>query len=148
MNLKDKWVDYEDKLSLLEDKIVKRLNRIIFLALLSGFLLIIYQIGFPKENYIVSWVNGVLRQIPRVLMILFLVKWFFKLVASRFKVIFQRKHITDFIIFSSLFLFNFLKGLNDIFSSEYFLYILITTFFLLRLMVVSAEVKKDRKSVV
>jgi len=146
LNLKDKWVDYEDKLSLLEDKIVKRLNRIIFLALLSGFLLIIYQIGFPKENYIVSWVNGVLRQIPRVLMILFLVKWFFKLVASRFKVIFQRKHITDFIIFSSLFLFNFLKGLNDIFSSEYFLYILITTFFLLRLMVVSAEVKNSLMS--
>jgi trk system potassium uptake protein len=134
-------VDYADKLTTIQESIIKRLNRGIFLTLLFGFLLVIYQIGFPKEPYVVNWVNSLLRQIPRLLMILFLSKWFIKFFIKRGKLILDRKYITDLIIFVLLFLFNVLKNLNDGFKSEWFLYILISVFFVIRFMAVSAQVK-------
>jgi trk system potassium uptake protein len=134
-------VDYADKLTTIQESIIKRLNRGIFLTLLFGFLLVIYQIGFPKEPYVVNWVNSLLRQIPRLLMILFLSKWFIKFFIKRGKLILDRKYITDLIIFVLLFLFNLLKNLNDGFKSEWFLYILISVFFVIRFMAVSAQVK-------
>lgn len=141
MRLKDHWVDYADRLTTIQESIIKRLNRGIFLTLLFGFLLVIYQIGFPKEPYVVNWVNSLLRQIPRLLMILFLSKWFIKFFIKRGKLILDRKYITDLIIFVLLFLFNVLKNLNDVFKSEWFLYILISVFFVIRFMAVSAQVK-------
>jgi trk system potassium uptake protein len=141
LRLKDHWVDYADKLTTIQESIIKRLNRGIFLTLLFGFLLVIYQIGFPKEPYVVNWVNSLLRQIPRLLMILFLSKWFIKFFIKRGKLILDRKYITDLIIFVLLFLFNVLKNLNDGFKSEWFLYILISVFFVIRFMAVSAQVK-------
>jgi trk system potassium uptake protein len=134
-------VDYADKLTTIQESIITRLNRGIFLTLLFGFLLVIYQIGFPKEPYVVNWVNSLLRQIPRLLMILFLSKWFIKFFIKRGKLILDRKYITDLIIFVLLFLFNVLKNLNDGFKSEWFLYILISVFFVIRFMAVSAQVK-------
>lgn len=134
-------MDYADRLTTIQESIIKRLNRGIFLTLLFGFLLVIYQIGFPKEPYVVNWVNSLLRQIPRLLMILFLSKWFIKFFIKRGKLILDRKYITDLIIFVLLFLFNVLKNLNDVFKSEWFLYILISVFFVIRFMAVSAQVK-------
>lgn len=134
-------MDYADRLTTIQESIIKRLNRGIFLTLLFGFLLVIYQIGFPKEPYVVNWVNSLLRQIPRLLMILFLSKWFIKFFIKRGKLILDRKYITDLIIFVLLFLFNVLKNLNDGFKSEWFLYILISVFFVIRFMAVSAQVK-------
>ncbi|MFC3809116.1 TrkH family potassium uptake protein [Lacihabitans lacunae] len=74
-------------------------------------------------------------------MILFLSKWFIKFFIKRGKLILDRKYITDLIIFVLLFLFNVLKNLNDGFKSEWFLYILISVFFVIRFMAVSAQVK-------
>ncbi len=141
MDFKDHLVDYSDKITTIQQSIIKRLNRGIFLLLTLGFLMVIYQIGFPKEPYITSGANNLMRQIPRLLMVLFLIKWFIKIVVSKDKFIFNRKHITDFIIFLSLFLFNFLKNYSNEFKSEWFLYILLSVFFIIRFMAVSAEIK-------
>ncbi len=141
MDFKDHLVDYSDKITTIQQSIIKKLNRSIFLLLTLGFMLVIYQIGFPKEPYIISGVNNVMRQIPRLLMLLFLIKWFVKIVVSKEKFIFNRKHITDFIIFFSLFLFNILKNYSNEFKSEWFLYILLSVFFIIRFMAVSAEIK-------
>ncbi|MCP9766923.1 ATPase [Lacihabitans sp. LS3-19] len=143
MGLREKWVDYEDRFFILKESIVRRTNRVIFLALTFGLLLVIYQIGFPKEPYLINWVNNVLRQIPKALMLLFLFKWFLKIILSTKKIIFERKHISDFIIFFILFLFNVLKNRSEIIRSDYFLYLLITSFFFLRFLSASTEVKNS-----
>ena len=143
MGLKEKWVDYEDRFFKVKESIVRKTNRLIFLTLAFGFSLVIYQIGFPKEQYAVDWVNNVLRQIPKLLMMFFLFKWSVKIILSSKKLIFERKHISDFIIFFAFFVFNIFKNQNAIFSSSYFLYLLIASFFFLRFLSVSSEVKNS-----
>ncbi|MCP9746699.1 TrkH family potassium uptake protein [Lacihabitans sp. CS3-21] len=143
MGLKEKWVDYEDRFFRVKEAIVRRTNRLIFLTLAFGFSLVIYQIGFPKEQYAVDWVNSVLRQIPKLLMLFFLFKWTLKIILSTKKIIFERKHISDFVIFFVFFVFNIFKNQNAIFASEYFLYLLIASFFFLRFLSVSTEVKNS-----
>lgn len=143
MGLKENWVDYEDRFYILKETIVKNTNRLIFLTLLFGFLLVIYQIGFPKEQYAVDWVNNFLRQIPKLLMIFFLFKWTLKIILSSKKKILERKHISDFVTFFVFFVFNIFKNQNVVFSSEYFLYLLIASFFFLRFFSVSTEIKNS-----
>ena len=143
MGLKENWVDYEDRFYILKESIVKNTNRVIFLTLLFGFLLVIYQIGFPKEQYAVDWVNNFLRQIPKLLMIFFLFKWTLKIILSSKKKIFERKHISDFVIFFVFLVFNIFKNQNAVSSSGYFLYLLIASFFFLRFFSVSTEVKNS-----
>jgi len=143
LGLKEKWVDYEDRFFRVKEAVVRKTNRLIFLTLAFGFSLVIYQIGFPKEQYAVDWVNSVLRQIPKLLMLFFLFKWTLKIILSTKKIIFERKHISDFVIFFVFFVFNIFKNQNDIFSSAYFLYLLIASFFFLRFLSVSTEVKNS-----
>jgi trk system potassium uptake protein len=141
LRLKDQLVDYSDRIGILQSTLISRLNKAIFLTLLLGFMLVVYQIGFEKQEYYVNWVNNILRQIPRLLMILFLLKWIIKFLVFRGKFYLDRKYISDLIIFFVLFLFNVVKNLNEVFQSEWFLYMLISLFFVVRFMAVSAQVK-------
>ena len=141
MGFKEKWIDFEDRFFLIKESIVRKTNRLIFLVLAFGFFLVLYQIGFPKEQYAEDFVNHVLRQIPKLLMLFFLFKWSLKIILSTNKIIFERKHISDFIIFFVFFIFNIFKNQNEYLSSAYFLYLLIASFFFLRFFSVSSEVK-------
>ncbi len=141
MESKHIWVDSKDKLSRIQNKLKTYFNSAIFLVLFFGFLLVLYQIGFSKEEYISKWVNNVLRQIPRIIMMLFLFKWIVKIILSSQKVVYQRRYISDFVIFLGFFCFNMLKNQSETLSSDYFLYILIICVFLLRFLFVSSEIK-------
>jgi trk system potassium uptake protein len=141
LDKKHLWVDYEDKLSRIQNRFKIYFNTAIFAILLFGFLLVLYQIGFAKEPYITKWVNNVLRQIPKAVMLLFLFKWILKIILSAQKVVYQRRYISDFVIFFGLFCFNVFKNQSIILSSDYFLYILLICFFLLRFLFVSSEIK-------
>ncbi len=143
MDRKHIWTDYKDKLSRIQNRLKSYFNSAIFITLFFGFLLVLYQIGFSKEPYISKWVNNVLRQIPKVTMMLFLFKWITKIILNTQKVEYQRRYISDLVIFFGLFCFNFLKNKSETLSSDYFLYILVICIFLLRFMFVSSEIKNS-----
>jgi trk system potassium uptake protein TrkH len=121
----------------MEDKIHKG----IFISLLFGFLLVLYQISFPKEEFIKEWINLFLRQLPRILMFLYFAKWFINTFLSDKKGFFHKEHAVEFVLFVLLVGFNFFKRHSEVLSTDYFLYLLIITFFFLRFMEVSSEVK-------
>jgi len=111
--------------------------------LLTGFLLVLYQISFPKEEVIRDWINHALRQIPRVLMFFYMLRWFIGVFFSDRKGFFHREHTIEFILFLLLAGFNFFKRHSELLSSDYFLYLLVTTLFFLRFMEFSAQIKNS-----
>jgi trk system potassium uptake protein len=143
LDSKHLWVDYEDKLSKLNERLRNYFNGAIFIFLFLGFLFTIYEIGFAKEEYITKRVHNILRQIPRIVMVLFFTKWIIKILISKQKMVYQRRYVSDFIIFFGLFLFNFFKNYSEILSSVYFLYILSICLFFLRFIFVSGDIKNS-----
>ena len=114
-----------------------------FIALLVGFLLVLYQISFPKEEFIRDWVNHALRQIPRLVMFFYLLRWFIGVFLSDKKGFFHRKHNMEFVLFVLLLCFNLFKRNSEILSSDYFLYLLVSTLFFLRFMEFSTQIKNS-----
>lgn len=114
-----------------------------FIALLVGFLLVLYQISFPKEEFIRDWINHALRQIPRLLMFFYLLRWFIGVFLSDKKGVFHKNHNIEFVLFLLLLGFNFFKRHSELLSSDYFLYLLVSTLFFLRFMEFSTQIKNS-----
>ncbi len=105
--------------------------------------MVVYQISFPKEQFIRDWINHALRQIPRLIMFFYAFKWFVNTVLSDRKGVFHKEHTVELLLFLLLFAFNFLKKHSDLLSSDYFLYLLITSFFFLRFMEASTDIRNS-----
>lgn len=134
MKLKHYLVDFWDKLILIREKVVKRIDWAIFGALFLGFALVIYQIAFPKELAVENWVDTILIDIPIVAMFLYFLKWFLQnFIRKRVKLL-DRTHLPDLIFAAILYLFLYLKGHFELINQNWFLYILLSIFFVVRLM--------------
>lgn len=131
----------KEKFFILKDSLARKMDKSIFVVMLLGFLLVLYQISFPKEEIIKDWINDALRQIPRILMSIYLFKWFITVFLSEKKGIFHKEHNLELILFILLLLFNFFKKESQLLSSDYFLYLLITSLFFLRFMEFSSQIK-------
>lgn len=134
MSLKHSWINFFDRLLNIRRKIVQRLEIGIFVLLFLGFALTIYQIGFPKEANVEYLVKGFLRQVPRIAMLFYLAIWFLDNFVRKKVKLFAREHISDFMFFAILLIFNVFKHDHWILESEWFLYILLSIFFVVRLM--------------
>lgn len=111
--------------------------------MLIGFLLVLYQISFPKEEIIKDWINDALRQIPRILMSFYLLRWCITVFFSDKKGLFHKEHNLEFILFILLLLFNLFKRHSTLLSADYFLYLLLSTLFFLRFMESSSQIKNS-----
>lgn len=131
-----------DRLLVLKATVIQRLEFALSVVLFIAFGLVIYQIGVPKEQQITDVVNNVLRQIPRLLILLYFGKWFLSLLkrenreASRY-----REYLPDFLLFLVLVVFDRFKHTNTLLEGEWFLYMLICVFFVIRVMREGARVK-------
>lgn len=119
---------------------MSKVDKAIFVSLLFGFIFVLYQISFPKEEFIKDWINHFLRQLPRLLMFLYVLKWVVSALLTDTKEN-LKEHSIELVIFVLLIGFNFFKRHSQILSSDYFLYLLIITFFFFRFMAVSSEIK-------
>lgn len=134
MKLKHYLVDFWDRTILLRESVVKVLDKAIFYVLFLGFALALYEIGFPKEDSVTIYVMTILRQIPKVAMLLYLLKWFLQSFIRKNPKIFDRNYLPELLYFCILFFFNQLKKNTEIFGSEWFLYIVVCVFFVVRVM--------------
>ncbi len=141
MKLRHHWVDFIDKLLIIRSESVKRLERILFVLLFLGFALTIYQIAFPKNESIHQIVNNFLRQVPRLAMFLYLGKWILETFVRKKVRLSDRQNLPDFVFFLILLSFNLLKHNFELFESEWFLYIILSVFFIVRLMREGSRVK-------
>jgi len=134
LKLKHKIVDFWDRLILVRERIVKWFEWAIFLVLLLAFALIIYQIGFPKEIEIQTKVDGFLREVPLITMILYFVKWLLTNFIRISPKIFDRNQLPD-LVFSGLLLLYIRMRLHvPILEQYWFLYLLLSVFFIVRVM--------------
>lgn len=141
MGLKESWVDILDKLWLIRVRVVKRIDLVLFVLLFLGFLLSVYEIAVPKEANVALWVNNFLRQVPRLAMLLYLLKWLLQnFIRKQFK-LFNREHLPDLVFFMILLMFNQFKHSYGFLESEWFLYILLSVFFIVRLMREGSNIK-------
>ena len=140
-NLKINWISIKEKFYVLKDSLERKIDKGVFIALLVGFLLVLYQISFPKEEIIRNWINHALRQVPRLLMFFYMLRWFIGVFFSDTRGFFHKDHNLDFVLIVLLVGFNFFKRHSILLSSDYFLYLLITTFFFLRFMELSSQIK-------
>lgn len=145
-NLRASWITLKEKIYLLRDSAEDKIHKVIFISLVLGFLLVLYQISFPKEKIIEDWVNNFLRQFPRILMFLYLGKWFVNSILSRRRGIFHRDSAIELTVFLTLLLFNQFKNYWHVTGSEYFLYILLISLFFLRILEVSSKIKASLMS--
>ncbi len=137
------WISIKEKFFILKENLESKIDKGVFVALLVGFLLVLYQISFPKEAFIREWINHALRQIPRLVMFFYLLRWFIGVFLSDKKGLFHREHNIEFVLFLLLLGFNFFKRHSEILSSDYFLYLLVTTLFFLRFMEFSTQIKNS-----
>lgn len=135
------WVDISDRVGLVRDKVVKRLNQALFISLFLGFSIVIYQIGFPKEPFISDLMNNILRQIPRIVMILFFLKWVIDTFIKNPVILTTRETLPEFFGFLILFLFDRFKHTHHFLETTLFLYGLITIYFIIRLLMESSNLK-------
>lgn len=119
---------------IVRSRIVKRLELGIFVLLFLGFALAIYQIGVPKEAGVKYWVNGFLRQVPRIAMLFYFFIWALNNFVKKKVKLLDREHLPDFIFFLILFAFNIFKHESWFLESEWFLYLLLSVFFVVRLL--------------
>lgn len=138
---KDRWIDFLDRLIILKSTILRRIEFILTVALFLGFGLVIYQIGVPKEPQIKNIVNGILRQIPRFVMLVYLGKWVLSVINRKRFDLFSREFLPDLILFGCLFLFDRFKHVNFLLEGEWFLYMLICVFFAIRVMRAGSQLK-------
>jgi len=112
-----------------------QINRLLFWILLISLGLVIYQISFPKESVIHDRVNDLLRQIPRVLIPIYLYKWILPFLAPAKHGHPLAKDASDLVFALGLFAFHVLKHSHWLLESEWFLYIvlaLVASFKLMR----------------
>ena len=112
----------------------KRIERILFLSLFFGFCLVIYQISFPKELLIHDIVNNILRQIPRFLIPLYFVKWIIPYLRPKAHNSQIQRDLSDLLFALLLGTFHFTKASISLLQSEWFLYILLSLIFGVKLM--------------
>ncbi|WP_055149213.1 TrkH family potassium uptake protein [Jiulongibacter sediminis] len=144
MKLKHYLVDFWDKLILIRKKLVKRIDRAILLVLFVGFALSIYQIAFPKEGQVASTVLAILRKIPWLAMTLYLVKWFLQHFIRKSPKMFDRRQLPDLTFAGLLFLYEKLKYHVEFLYSDWFLYVLLSVFFVVRI-IREGHIIKDRR---
>ncbi|UBM58366.1 ATPase [Marinilongibacter aquaticus] len=144
MKFRDHYVDILDRLTLVREKMVRRLNWGIFTTLLIGFALVIYQIGFPKEQSVHDTVVFILEEIPWVLFLLYIAKWFFQSFVRKKPKVFDRNNFSDFILALLLFAFETFRADYRFLSSIWFLYILLSVMFVIRVMRESSNLKSKR----
>ncbi|MFT6203227.1 MAG: trk system potassium uptake protein TrkH [Spirosomataceae bacterium] len=138
---KDRWIDFLDRLIVLKSSILKRIEFILSVVLFLGFGLVLYQIGVPKEPQIKGITNGILRQIPRFAMLLYLAKWVLGVIDRKRFRIFSREFLADLAFFGILFIFDRFKHVNFLLEGEWFLYMLICVFFVVRVMRAGTQLK-------
>jgi len=122
MGVKRYYYDWFDRGVLLRSY----LKRILFWILLISLGLVIYQISFPKESLIHDRVNIFLRQIPRLLIPIYLYKWslpFFTPKGHPQKLI---RDNSDIVFALGLTAFHFLKHSYWVLEGEWFLYIILS----------------------
>ncbi len=141
MKIEHRWVDFVDRLMPIKATVVLRIERALFVVLFLGFAFTLYQIFFPKNQDIHLWVNHVLRQIPRLAMLLYLGKWVLETFIRKKIKLGDRNHLPDLSFFFILLIFNLLKHQTSILESEWFLYIILSLFFVIRLMREGAMLK-------
>ena len=112
----------------------KRIERFLFISLFFGFCLIIYQISFPKELLIHDIVNNILRQIPRFLIPLYFVKWIIPYLRPKAHNSQIQRDLSDILFAFLLAIFHFAKPSISLLQSEWFLYILLSLIFGVKLM--------------
>ncbi len=144
MKLKHYLVDFWDKLILVREKIVNRIDRGILLTLFIGFALVIYQIGFPKEKSVEVTVLKILKEIPWLAMVLYLAKWLLTTYIKKKPKLIDRQHFPDLLFAALLFLYERGRHWVDIVDQSWFLYIMLAVFFVVRVMRDGAIIKSKR----
>lgn len=143
MFLKNWWIDLLDRLIVLRATIIRRIEFVLSVLLFLSFGVVLYQIGVPKEPYIKNLVNGVIRQVPRLLMLLYFAKWFLSLIKRKNLNLLSREYLPDLIFFLVLLAFDRFKHTNALIEGEWFLYMMICVFFVIRVMRAGAQVKNS-----
>ena len=144
MKLKHRFVDFWDKLILKRIRLVNGIDRGIILLLFLGFCLVIYQVGFPKEESLEQTILLFLRKVPYLSIILYFSKWFLQNFIRKSPRIFDRLYLPDLSFAALLYLYERLKFKIEFMYSEWFLYMLISIFFVVRLLR-EGSVIKDRR---
>ncbi|MGR3810196.1 TrkH family potassium uptake protein [Jiulongibacter sp. NS-SX5] len=144
MKLKHYLVDFWDKLILIRSRLVKRIDLAILLVLFVGFALSLYQILIPKEGYMENTVLSVLRKVPWAAMMLYLSKWFLQTFIRKSSKFIDRKYLPDLIFAGLLFLYERLKYQFEFLYNDWFLYVILSVFFVVRVLR-EGHVIKDRR---
>lgn len=141
MNSKHRLVDLVDRLGLFRKKITKRIDQFLFVILFLAFSGVVYQIGFPKEPNITLFFNNILRQIPRIVMLLFLFRTILFFLTFETNSLKKRDVLPDVLFFMLLLLFDRTKHFLPLLESEFFLYTLLSLLFVLRFLREGSEIK-------
>ncbi|MFT4735490.1 MAG: trk system potassium uptake protein TrkH [Algoriphagus sp.] len=134
MKLKHYLVDFWDRLILMKDPVLTRFERAIFLVLFLAFTLVIYQIAFPKELNIYKRVDVILRELPLIIMLMYLGKWIIENFIRKNVKIFDRHYFPDLIFAGLLYAYLQLKTKFPLLDESWFLYMLLSIFFVVRVM--------------
>lgn len=134
MKLKHYYVDFIDKLVLIREKVVRRLDWTIFLVLFIAFALVIYQIALPKEQTVINWVDDILFEIPLIAMLLYFSKWLLQDFIRKNIKLFDRQHLPDLIFAILLSVFLKMRVQIGFVGENWFLYLLLCIFFIVRVM--------------
>lgn len=129
---KNSLINLFDWLTLIRKEAIQRMEKGIFLVLFFSFCFVIYQISFPKEDEIHFWVNNFLRQVPRILLLLYFGIWGMNVFVQKEIRVLGRKHINDLLFGGVLLFFEAVKHKHYLFESEWFLYLLLSVFFVIR----------------
>jgi len=134
VRLKHYLVDFWDRLILIKEPVLKRLDKAIFFVLFFAFALVIYQIAFPKELVIDKWVDVILRKLPLIAMLMYLGKWVMENFIRKNVKLFDRHYFPDLIFAGLLFSYRQFKTQFPLLDESWFLYMLLSIFFVVRVM--------------
>ncbi len=141
MKLKHRLVDFWDKLILRRIQLVSWIDRSILFLFLGAFCLVIYQVAFPKEEEVRESVLIILRKIPYLAILLYFSKWFLQNFIRKSPKLLDREHLSDLIFAGLLLAYERLKFGVEFMFSEWFLYMLLSLFFIVRFLKEGSVVK-------
>lgn len=134
MKLKHHLTDFWDKVIPYREPLVKQIDRGILLTLTFAFLLVMYQIIFPKSQGLHLGILSILYFVPVLAGVLYVTKWFLSVVLRIKSRIFDRTHLSELIFGIILFTYEYLLKFFPLLSSEWFLYIILGLYFTVRIL--------------
>jgi trk system potassium uptake protein TrkH len=132
VKLKHRFVDFWDKLILRRIQLVSWIDRSIFFLLFMAFAIVIYQVGFPKEEWLSDTILSILRKVPYLAILLYFSKWILQNFIRKSPRFLDRHNLSDLLFAGILFLYERAKYAVTFMYSEWFLYFLLSIFFIVR----------------